>query len=167
MSGLVSIDPGVRELGWARWYDSRLADVGVSIAREDLHPLVMLAEHHAEEIGPADQCAIEIMEMRPNDPRSHGAALLKAQLVAGLVAGAVASRDGQIYVATYAPTSWKSNVPKRIHHERIRAALEPWELEKAESLLRRVRKSNHKEAWDAIGIGLYHLGRIDSAGRKR
>lgn len=54
------------------------------------------------------------------------------------------------------PATWKGSVPKREHQKRIRAALSPDEAQ----LLVEFNKGELKQILDAVGLGLWHLGRI-------
>lgn len=53
--------------------------------------------------------------------------------------------------ARFAPSTWKGNVPKEQHHARVRKALTLGETQV-------IRDTTH-DTLDAIGIGLYALGR--------
>ena len=57
----------------------------------------------------------------------------------------------------FVPSEWKRNVGKDLHHQRLRAALDPEEQEMWDRL-------GH-DARDAVGIGLFALGRTDCIGR--
>ena len=59
----------------------------------------------------------------------------------------------------YRPSEWKRQVHKELHHRRIRAALSTPEQGVWDAL-------GH-DARDAVGIGLFALGRIDHIGRPR
>lgn len=58
--------------------------------------------------------------------------------------------------ARYRPSAWKGNVPKAAHHRRIKRALTAEELYA-------LRDLGH-DTWDAVGIGLFHLGRTKRGG---
>lgn len=63
------------------------------------------------------------------------------------------------WFARLSPHAWKGNVPKAVHHRRVRAALAVEELSAAPALV----PATH-DAWDAIGIGLFALGRTRRGG---
>jgi hypothetical protein len=50
------------------------------------------------------------------------------------------------------PRTWKHSVPKPIHHARISKALTDAE--------RRLAEGARGDTWDAIGLGLWKLGRM-------
>lgn len=79
----------------------------------------------------------------PND-------LIKLAYRLGRVVGCLRPRA----VRLVEPRTWKKNVPKPIHHKRISRELQPRELLGAPKL------GANPDAWDAIGLGLWHLGRI-------
>lgn len=54
---------------------------------------------------------------------------------------------------------WKGNVPKDIHHKRIRKQLDSAETAVLEEALTKAPKGSHKEILDAVGIGLWAIGR--------
>lgn len=53
------------------------------------------------------------------------------------------------------PVAWKGNVPKAVHHERLKKELSRSEL--------RLVPEDHN-VWDAVGLGLYALGRTGRGG---
>jgi len=59
-------------------------------------------------------------------------------------------------VYRHLPQEWKGQVPKNVHHERILAALSPAESARIPKL----PKADAHNMLDAIGLGLFHLGRI-------
>jgi len=61
-------------------------------------------------------------------------------------------------ITFYLPQEWKRQVPKAIHHERIIA--EMTELEKNVAP-KQLPKSILHNVYDAIGIGLFHLQRLN------
>ena len=91
--------------------------------------------------------------------------LIDLSIVGAYVAGSVCgvARRPQFVTAN----TWKGSVPKEIHHERIRAVLDPEESVMLRALLEPVPKTNQKELLDALGISLYGAGRIARGGRSR
>ncbi len=83
----------------------------------------------------------------PND-------LIRVAFYAGAVAGALGYFGGLLTgkLLTPTPGDWKGQVPKAIHHERIRRVLSTKEL----GLVSRV---DHN-VMDAVGLGLWALGRL-------
>lgn len=66
--------------------------------------------------------------------------------------GNACAAKGVAWAERYQPRQWKGGVPKPIHHSRLRTFLgedERWAIPPLDE----------HDAWDAIGIGLYALGR--------
>lgn len=81
--------------------------------------------------------------VNPND-------LITLALRVGRIQGRVLAAGGTVELVT--PSSWKGNVPKRIHNARTLARLTPEE--------RVIVPANARhDVIDAIGIGLWRLGR--------
>lgn len=162
---LVSIDPGIKALGWARFHDlgpgrpCELFSCGAS--RNASGTLPEVARTHAERIARGvDVVALESMTVRgansipPQD-------LINVQTVGAIVAASLTHR-----IVLLTPEEWKGTVPKSIHHPRIRAALSEAERGTLGGACD-LAGANAKEVLDAVGIGLYYLGRIDRAGITR
>lgn len=73
------------------------------------------------------------------------------------VGGVMPEVLGRPWDEKYAPSEWKKQVEKGLHHRRIRESLTDDEAS--------VWDGQGHDARDAIGIGLFALGRIDSVGR--
>jgi len=56
----------------------------------------------------------------------------------------------------YRPAEWKGQVTKEITEQRARKRLSPDELSRIELPS---AKGLHHNVWDAVGLGLHHLGR--------
>ena len=146
---LVSIDPGVDYCACAWWmpgvdlddYPGSPALRGVKIVqRKDWGKLLG---------GGPDIAIIE----RPVIYR-HGKA--KTKDVEGLLiaSGEIASHFQQ--VVWFTPRVWKGQQPKAAHQKKIIAACNENELAICEGLA----KKDLKHIWDAVGLGLYYLGRL-------
>lgn len=90
-------------------------------------------------------------ELYANKPRYH--ADIKRLMKVGL---ALSKKRKKGWTKRYRPRRWKGNLPKHIHHPRLEAVLASDE-----------RFPQGHDGRDAVGIGLYHLGRVDSGGRPR
>lgn len=160
----LSLDPGVRAVGWALWSDvGRLLEAGCSRAPKHYSPSETVA-HHSRQIPSGEAVIVEEMVWRHGDVRSQSRDLLTVQLVGCTLAGILSSTGIVVHLPA---AEWKGRVPKNIHHPRIVAALTDGEPEVLSRGLEGVPKTNRKEVLDAVGIGLYHLDRIDKAGRAR
>lgn len=61
---------------------------------------------------------------------------------------------------TYLPREWKGQVPKEVHHRRIRRALKGTEQAALKKCLAGIQPDLQHNALDAVGLGLKYLGRI-------
>lgn len=133
---MISIDPGVEYYACAVW-DSRLRAVGLSPITAPL-PVV---DH-------------ELVIEKPQVYR-HAKARNSDIVDLAVAAGRIAAQ-GEDAVYWYLPRVWKGQVPKKVHHERICAAL----TETERTVLDGWTKRDLKHILDAVGLGLYHLGRL-------
>lgn len=137
---LISIDPGART-GWAVWRDETLVACG-ACAPQSL-PL-----------GPYDECVIEW----PRERRG-GHASVASLVTLGAHAGEALGRIGATAPRRVDPAEWKGQVPKPergadyIIARRVAAVLREGEP-------RPVSFARALDTWDAIGLGLWALGRV-------
>lgn len=94
---------------------------------------------------------IEKMQVYKEMPIPPGV-LIQLSLMGGRVTGLFSTWAGA--PVEYLPKTWKKQVPKKIHHGRIKKALSKGELSRVE-LPKDKKKA--EDVWDAVGIGLYHL----------
>lgn len=153
----VSIDSGVKALGWAVLRESEvsyyLAMCG--LVQGDSRDEMIRAMECALGVGNFELAVLESMVWRPNDPKSHPNDLIDVQTTGCLCAARIAD-----HVKLVTAQTWKGSVPKKIHHERIRSRLSTNETEILNQALADAPKKHHKEILDAVGIGLHHVGRI-------
>ncbi len=179
----VAIDPGVWAMGWAIFRDRVLVSAGCSKLGHAIGwDHAALACGHANEISRAiwdakgemawgrnvhhDSAGVRLV-LEHMVARGPEAPQRPDDLISVMAVGCLtAARLGHVS-KTYTAQTWKGSVPKDVHHPRIRAALKPAELDLAADASVAAGKTNAKEVWDAIGIGLFDLGRIDSKGEKR
>ena len=60
----------------------------------------------------------------------------------------------------YKPSQWKGQIPKKIHHARMRGVMSTEELRVLDAALARTDKGGHPEILDAVALGLYEFGRL-------
>lgn len=94
---------------------------------------------------------VEVPTGRGGNTKATPDNLIALALSAGRVIGRY-EQLGQL-VRTVTPNQWKGSVPKAIHHKRIRAALGEDEL--------RLLVGATGDVIDAVGIGLWELGRLE------
>lgn len=142
---ILAIDPGTHT-GWALFKDSLLVACGLGDPRTSTAHVMrditdVIIEHPVIYSGGRTR--------NPND-------VLKVAVNAGEWAGTYRQKALVRYVT---PQAWKGSVPKDVHQPRILAKLAPKEAEVLEASLRRVAKSKHNNVVDAVGLGLFHVGR--------
>lgn len=139
----MSVDPGVRKCGVAVWRSGALVRAYTT------------AEAPEGEVPP------ELLEL-PSDavwvvetPRSYPVLRVTHRDVARLRSAAFAIETA-VQPSTWRvvyPADWKGQMPKRVCRERIRGRLAPEELDCVAG------RVTH-DAWDAVGVGLWALGRF-------
>lgn len=162
-SGLCSVDLGKRKVGVALF-----CDIGVLRAAKTIHtqadtsswdPIITAdavfdyvdKEPSLDPDIPVDWVC-EWPAPRKNDrARHHNITALQA------VGDELEVRHPVTWAEKYKPFEWKRNVDKVLHHSRIAEALSPGELF--------IWSKLGHDARDAVGIGLFALGRVDYIGR--
>jgi len=146
----VSIDPG-KTTGYAVWRHGTLMSAGV--CKPQSFPY--LEEVHVNQI------VIERPWIYPRGKRDHKTGLdrqinvndiLGLALIVGEIAGSVRETHGA-EVVYYKPSDWKGQLPKDVHHQRVKIALSAAEGERV--VLPRAKKAQ-ADLWDAVGLGQYH-----------
>ncbi len=66
-------------------------------------------------------------------------------------------------VRLYRPHAWKGNVPKPVHHRRIRRALSRGALDALEA---RDYGNAQADVWDAVGLALFGAGKLGRGGAR-
>lgn len=155
--GLVAFDPGLAPssgTGWARFHYGELFSAGVLVpvkgTLED--KLRELARQAHTATNSTDTVVMEHMRIYPG-PRQKGDQndLIDLAVLEGMILGAT-NPAGIVLVSA---RTWKGNVPKDIMGKRILAALSEAERAQIEGKGKRMHN-----ALDAIGIGLWALGRL-------
>ncbi len=142
MTHLLAIDPGA-DTGWARFDEKRLTacGLGVPLAAETRRVLIerpMIYPGGRQKARPAD--------------------VIKLAVRAGEMGGQYARTAG-IEPEYIEPHTWKGSVSKDIHHARIWAKLTPAEQAIVSDAARGVAPSKRHNILDAVGIGLFGIGR--------
>jgi hypothetical protein len=156
---MLTIDPGLRTLGWALWTGDRLEAAG--LVRRDTggrgpEQWAAMARGLYTSITPYRVlrpvtlvCEIPQVYRRG---KCNPADLIE-------LAGVVGACVGQLNVLScegVLPAAWKGQVPKRIHQKRILGRLGPEEAKVVTSIMPEGLRHN---AIDAVGIGLWKLQR--------
>lgn len=92
--------------------------------------------------------------------------LIDLALAGGIVAGRIAGACYDAPITELPPATWKGQVPKPIHHERLQRLLSDAELQHIQRDMAPIPASLQHNLWDAIGLGLYALGRTGRGGTR-
>lgn len=162
---LVAVDPGVKATGIALFVDNKLTHVTLSRAT-DLEAMIqgLFDIEMPVDFGYPDAVIIE----RPTVYRRGGKGDNNDLISVAIVAGAAGAAFGcGLWTTTefVEPRTWKGSTPKKIHNERIVDQLNKAEREVLDGLLSRTKKAKVAKSLvhnviDAIGVGLYKLGRM-------
>ena len=135
---IIAVDPGKNTIAWAAFTNQSLIAAGIKTDG--------LVSWVAERAGIFSRVIIERPQIYPQskgDPND----LIDVAITVGLCL--TLSQFSTIY----RPREWKGQVPKKIHNARALDKLRPGERHILGELVK-----NHNVI-DAIGIGLYYLGR--------
>lgn len=167
-NALLAVDPGIRGSGAALFVGGRLAwaDYVKNPARKgnraDAAGSMALAvvEWARARVATLDDLAAEWMQIYAGQIRAGASKGDPNDLLAltGVVSG-VAAVVG-VTATAYLPREWKGQLDKAAMHARIRGRLSEAELCNADCACRRAKSLAHN-VMDAIGIGLFHLGRLE------
>lgn len=151
---LVSIDPG-ENTGGAYFVDGELIWCGLLNLLDGSHTAMR-----------PDKLAIEVMYIRPDDMKGERAEVaakkLNDLLSVNLCAGQWIHAVSAPYTRRLFPHQWKGGLSKERHAPRILGALSNAEQAR---LPKGMAASKIHNVIDAIGIGLFELGRTTRGGR--
>lgn len=152
---LVAVDPGLRECGIAVFVDGKL--VRAALARNAEKKVrgpkawCSMAASVLVAAGSASPDLVIVERMRINRGVNPDD-ILELQGVAGAVCVRLSAPDQIGYLAR----EWGGAVPKPVKNARVESKLTPDELAAIDPA---IPASMRNHVLDAIGIGLYHLGR--------
>jgi hypothetical protein len=172
--GLVAIDPGVYACGVASFEDGFLVAAAlIKVARAEGR------EARAAEAAAAAWAVVEwclgrdVGELAVEWPRVYAGQIRRGEsradpndlLPLAGVDAAVAAVFGGMRVSSYAPSEWKGQMPKDVCRRRIASRLTLAEEHILEEAARTAGGGGHN-VWDAVGVGLHHLGRLTPRTRR-
>lgn len=157
---MITIDPNLRGCGVAEWHHGKLVKAiyvknPASGRGYNAHVALGRAVWQALNGNPltdAPPCIIEHPRVYPGMPKTDLNDLLDVVAVGAAVAGLF--QDAQ----TVFPSEWKGTMKKQAMLERIASKLTPGEL----SMVQKTNKSDTEDILDAVGIGLWKLGRLST-----
>lgn len=138
----VSVDPSTTTPGVALWEGQELKRAYCLKAKE-LPGLIQQEQ--------CDHVVIELPQVYRNT--RNPAAIIKLAFAAGMITASFNPEQ----ITTYLPRTWKGQVPKDIMVGRIIAKVTDAEMG---NVTVPGNKKHALDMWDAVGIGLYHVGRL-------
>ena len=167
---LVSVDPGLRVCGVAIFEDRVLMDTR-AVAHDCSHGpgqrtgmAGAVMDYVASKTEGVDSMVVELMVIRKDRGRSPSRGDVHADLIRlSHVTGAIWFEAERAYACSLVemdPGRWTKGRKKKINHPRIVERLSPEEVEVLTAELKYTHAGSEKEILDAIGIGLYELGRL-------
>ena len=157
---LIAVDPGLRgcgvavfcarSLSWARYVENPAKS---GRGPEAWGAMSRAIHTQVQKNGPLPPFTyfFEIPQVYPGVPETDANDLID---LAGVVGAIVGQED--VHVAWCHPRAWKGQVPKRVMNERVKKKLQAEENSNFFS----VGALDHN-TWDAVGLGLYYLGRLE------
>jgi len=148
---LLAIDPGKEHFGYAVFSDTLLTACGTP-EHADPNALASIAIRLYDYYRRQPETRVTVaMEVPQNYLRAR-----RIKSLEGLVALCAAVDEAVQVGRFYQPKMWKGQVPKPAHHRRLARVLTGVELD--------LWATADHNAKDAIGIGLFHLGRTKRGG---
>ena len=157
---LITIDPGLRHCGAAFFINGKLERAFLVKGSKNPSPQAWLdivknirqEFLYYDEIDKYDELVLEFPQVyRSKFQKGDQNDLLQ---IAAIV-GCISATGKYSKISYYLPRVWKGQVTKEVTEQRVKKALSKDELSKIE--LTKNKKLN-TNIYDAIGIGLYHLG---------
>ena len=146
---LIAVDPGVHMSGVAMFDNGKLTRAAWWQSE-----MVAFDSAHSSELY------IEVPRIYPGN---HSKVDLNDLLDLSLAAGWMIGRSDHLKHTRIYPADWKRQVPKLQMVERIKGFLTPDELKRVEVPS---AKSKQHNVWDAVGIGLFAVGRMKPGGAR-
>lgn len=164
---MLAVDPGIRGCGVALFEGPTLVACAYVFNKAKEGNRAAEAADMARAIGVEFVMGRVIDELVVEWPRVYATRLRKGEMdgqdpndliALSAIDGALAYRMG-VKTTSYVPSEWKGQMKKEPCHARIKSRLNPREL----AILMDAdndAKSKAHNVYDAVGIGLHHLGRL-------
>jgi len=153
VSDLLAVDPGSTALGWAMFRDGALYTCSLLRAKRMEEMLLKIRERSWPYVS-------ELVVERPQiykaiDSKADPNRVTQLSIIAGAAIGSI---EHSKFFLPY-PAEWKGQIPKDIHHKRLRKHLSEPELEVLDCDLFQHPKSLRHNILDAVGLGIWRLSR--------
>jgi hypothetical protein len=156
---VLALDPGLRACGWAVFEELRLVTCGCartkgSATGPEQWRKMAVEMHKASLCCTPDGLAVEYMQTRKGMSAAHDN-LIQLTWVSGLLAGYL---DTELLAVP--ANDWTGGRKKEANHPVIESFLDASELAVLRKGMASTIKGHHKEVLDAVGIGLWAVGRF-------
>jgi hypothetical protein len=145
---LHAFDPSTKATGYALFEDGRLTFAYV-IEAKGVDSMIENVQTFLKWSWAKGFAVLETPRTYPRSPAKTKSLLMITQIVGAIRAHFPTSR-------TYTPQQWNHGRPKKVTRERINDLLSPSEL----AMMLAIRKGIRGDAYDAVGVGMHHLGRL-------
>ncbi len=158
---LVAVDPGVNSTGLAVFEDETLVGVRLLRAESLQHMIcVLVNEEWPVQFGYPETVIVEQPTVYRRGGKGDSKDLISVAIVAGAAAAAYGCESLDQTIRFVEPRTWKGSVPKKVHNERILRELHKEERKYFDWVIEDVPSGLVHNMIDAVGIGLYELGRM-------
>lgn len=154
-SRVLAVDPGAHSAGWALFEDDILLSAHFAEGAG-------VAQRVSDTVSYASRIVVEVPQVYSGAKvAAPSGDLINVAYHAGEIVGTVKARQIGWVCAVEAipPARWKGQAPKDVIHGRVRACLDAVETAVLESCLTRIPARFRHNALDAVGIGLWAIGR--------
>lgn len=156
---LLAVDPGTKHVAYAQFDEMRLDDCGLwrSNAKELVDRIVDFHYQliRSKSINYIGRVVVELPVVYGPGKTRNPADLIDLTLVAGSFIPLAS-----VSAVTQTPAEWKGQRPKHVCQRHIEAELRASERGIINKKFQNIPKSLRHNVWDAIGLGMSHLGRI-------
>jgi hypothetical protein len=154
----IGVDPSVSCTGWCLFYGDEL--LSVQLIRASDVTQACDRSHDTEgwvsrEAGRGGLCIIELPQHYGQNSKADANDLIGVAAVAGAYAAV-----SPVRVQFVRPQAWKGQVSKIVMEARIINALTEASRATAARMIGTMNKSLRNNAWDAIGLALYGMGKL-------
>jgi hypothetical protein len=156
MGRVIAIDPG-RATGWAAFVDGQVREAGVFDGDKGV-PFQLARWASSSLAAEGGGTPLQVVAERPHQGKGRASTgdLVTLAVRLGCILGQLGLQLRTVEIVE--PAQWKGSVDKKIHQPRILAAL----LAPERALLGDALKDHN--AVDAIGLGLWKVGRMTRGG---
>lgn len=148
---LLAVDPGKRLFGYSYWDGDTLVELGL---HKETKNGTLPTQALTGELGlPAPSRALYEW------PQVYGGGLTKEDpndlLWLSATIGGLMSTFWNVPTTLVHPRTWKGNVPKKVHHERLKKNMPSKAVAQTELFLKAIPSGERHNVWDAVGLGFW------------